>query len=38
MLEDILEIKRINGMDVYFRKTDYRVKNKSTELEKLLNI
>jgi hypothetical protein len=33
-LEDKLEIKRINGSDVYFRKTDKQVKNKPTELEK----
>ncbi len=36
MLEDILEIKRINGNDVYFRRPDKQVKNKPTELEKIV--
>ncbi len=36
MLEDILEIKKVNGNDVYFRKpaSDKQAQNKPTELEK----
>ncbi len=36
MLEDILELNRVNGNDVYFRKpaSDKQAKNKPTELEK----
>jgi hypothetical protein len=37
-LEDILEVRRVNGNDVYFRKPDRQVKNKSNELEKIINI
>ncbi len=33
MLEDVLEIRKINGVDVYFRKTDKEAKNKPTELK-----
>jgi hypothetical protein len=36
MLEDILEIRKVNGIDVYFRKEDKQVKNKSIELEKIV--
>ncbi len=36
MLEDILEIRRVNGNDVYFIKSDKQVKNKPTELEKII--
>jgi len=34
MLEDILEIRKVNGIDVYFRKEDIQVKNKPAELDK----
>jgi len=27
MLEDILEIRKVNGIDVYFRKEDIQVSN-----------
>ena len=36
MLEDILEIRKVNGIDVYFRKEDKQVKNKPVELEKII--
>jgi hypothetical protein len=36
MLEDILEIRKVNGIDVYFRKEDKQVKNKAVELEKII--
>ncbi len=36
MIEDILQIKNINGDDVYFRKSDKQAKNKPTELEKAI--
>ncbi len=36
MLEDILEVRRVNGSDVYSRKPDKQVKNKPTELEKII--
>ena len=36
MLEDILEIRKINGIDVYFRKEDKQAKNKAVELEKII--
>ena len=38
MLEDILEIRKVNGIDVYFRKEDIQVKNKPAELEKIIKI
>ena len=36
MLEDILEIKKIGNIDVFFRKQDKKVKNQSVELEKVI--
>ncbi len=36
MLEDILEIKKIKGIDVYFRRSDKPAKNKPAELEKVI--
>ena len=36
MLENILEIKKINGNDVYFRKDNNQVNNKAIELEKII--
>jgi hypothetical protein len=36
MLEDILEIRKVNGIDVYFRKEDKQAKNKPAELEKII--
>jgi hypothetical protein len=36
MLEDILDVRRVNGNDLYFRKPDKQVKNKPTELEKII--
>jgi len=36
MLKDILEIKKINGNDVYFRKDNNQVNNKAIELEKII--
>lgn len=36
MLEDILEVRRVNGYDVYFRKPDKQAKNKPAELEKIV--
>jgi len=36
MLEDILEIKKVNGIDVYFRKNDKQANNKPAELEKII--
>ena len=36
MLEDILEIKQIGNIDVFFRKQDKQVKNKTVELEKVI--
>jgi hypothetical protein len=36
MLEDILEIRKVNGIDVYFRKNDKQANNKPAELEKII--
>ena len=36
MLEDLLEIRKIDGIDVYFRKEDKQAKNKAVELEKII--
>ena len=36
MLEGILEVRRVYGYDVYFRKADEQVRNKPTELEKII--
>ncbi len=36
MLKDILEIRKVNGIDVYFRKEDKQAKNKAVELEKII--
>ena len=36
MLEDILEIKKIGNIDVFFRKQDKKVKKQSVELEKVI--
>ncbi len=36
MLEDILEIRKINGIDVYIRKEDKQAKNKAVELDKII--
>ncbi len=36
MLEDILEIRKVNGIDVYFRKEGKQAKNKAVELEKII--
>jgi len=36
MLENILEIRKVNGIDVYFRKNDKQANNKPAELEKII--
>ena len=36
MLKDILEIRKVNGIDVYFRKEDKQAKNKPAEFEKVI--
>jgi hypothetical protein len=36
MLEDILEVRKVNDIDVYFRKEDKQAKNKAVELEKII--